>query len=87
MSLPGGWRHDGSPVTTTTPPAVIKKRRPRQASQPDYANPAVTQFCNEHFKDLDDLKNVDKVIATLRIEQDDLAVKVPLPGPWVVVDR
>ena len=77
MSLPGGWKDDGPKVTTTPPQPVGKKPIPRPSNQgPDYANPAVTQFCNEHFKELDDLKNVDKVIASLRIEQDDIAAKV-----------
>jgi len=77
MSLPGGWKEDSPKATTTPPPPVGKKRIPRPSNQrPDYINPAVTQFCNEHFKELDDLKNVDEVIASLRIEQDGLAAKV-----------
>ena len=77
MSLPGGWKDDSPKAATTPPRSVGQKRRPRPTNQPpDYTSPAVTQFCNEHFKELDDLKNIEAVIATLRIEQDDLSAKV-----------
>jgi hypothetical protein len=87
MSLPGGWREDSSPsLAATTPTKVPKKRPPRQSNQhPDYTNPAVTQFINENFKELKDLENVDKVIATLRIEQDDLAAKVRPLAPTILM--
>jgi hypothetical protein len=78
MSLPGGWRDDSSPSLVASPTTAPKKRPPHSSNQqPNYTNPAVTQFINENFKDLKDLENVDKVITTLRIEQFDLAAKVP----------
>jgi hypothetical protein len=88
MSLPGGWRDDSSPSLVATSPTKAPKKRPPRPSnqQPDYTNPAVTQFINENFKDLKDLENVDKVITTLRIEQDDLAAKVRLSPQFMLME-
>ena len=73
MSLPGRWTDEPAFVT---PPqkAAQKQRRPFQ--QPNYADPAVTQFCNEHLKELDDLQNIDQLIASLNEQQDVVSAKV-----------
>ena len=43
---------------------------------PNYTDPAVTQFCNENLKDLDDLQNVDQLIASLTEQQNVVTAKV-----------
>src|SRR5271167_2709192 len=58
MSLPGRWTDE--PAPTPPPPKPVQKQT-RQFQKPNYADPAVTQFCNEHFKELDDLQNIDQL--------------------------
>jgi hypothetical protein len=36
----------------------------------------VTQFCNEHFKDLNDLQNIDQLIASLNEQQSIIVAQV-----------
>jgi len=74
MSLPGRWTDD--PPAVAVPDKPVQKRRQRQSFQPNYSDPAVTQFCNEHFKDLNDLQNVDQLIASLNEQQSIIAVQV-----------
>ena len=72
MSLPGRWTDEPAFVPEPQKP-VQKQRRPFQ--QPNYADPAVTQFCNEHLKDLDDLQNIDELIASLNEQQHVVTAK------------
>ena len=73
MSLPGRWTDEPA-----YPPPAQKpeQKQTRQFQQPNYADPAVTQFCNEHFKELDDLQNVDQLIASLNEQQAVVAEQV-----------
>ena len=66
MSLPGRWTDEPAYVPPVQKPA---QKQARQFQPPNYADPAVTQFCNEHFKELDDLQNVDQLIALLDEQQ------------------
>jgi capsule polysaccharide export protein KpsE/RkpR len=73
MSLPGRWTDE--PASTPPPPKPVEKQT-RQFQQPNYADPAVTQFCNEHFKELDDLQNIDQLIASLNEQQTVVTTQV-----------
>jgi hypothetical protein len=75
MSLLGRWTDDppAVPVPANKP---VPKQQQRQSFQPNYADPAVTQFCNEHFKDLNDLQNVDQLIASLNEQQSIIVAQV-----------
>jgi hypothetical protein len=68
MSLPGRWTDDPAPVPPTLPARQPPKAQ-RQFQRPNYSDPAVTQFCNEHLNDLDDLQNVDQLITSLNEQQ------------------
>ena len=73
MSLPGRWTDE--PAVVPSPQKPVKKQsRPFQV--PNYTDPAVTQFCNENLKDLDDLQNVDQLIASLTEQQNVVTAKV-----------
>ena len=70
MSLPGGWAVD--PAVLPQPRETVqtqKEKQKRLFHHLDYADPAVTQFCNEHLKELDDLRNLDELIASLSEQQ------------------
>ena len=73
MSLPGQWTEEPAVVPSPQKP-VRNQRRPFQL--PNYSDPAVTQFCNENVKDLDDLQNVDQLIASLTEQQNIVTEKV-----------
>ena len=73
MSLPGRWTDEPAFVPPPQKP-VQKQRRPFQ--RPNYADPAVTQFCNENLKELDDLQNIDQLIASLNEQQHVVSAKV-----------
>jgi hypothetical protein len=76
MSLPGRWAED--PVTPPPPePEPVKKQR-RTFQGTNYADPAVTQFCNEHVKDLADLQNINGLITSLNEKQDIVTTQVDL---------
>jgi len=70
--LPGRWTDE--PVAVEPPQKPAKKHRVPQQS--NYADPAVTQFCNEHFKELDDLQNVGQLIASLNEQQSVVIAQV-----------
>jgi hypothetical protein len=73
MSLPGRWTDDapGPPAPPEEPPQPERRQFRRTTS----SDPAVTQFCNEHIKDLDDLQNVSQLITSLTEQQSILATK------------
>ena len=77
MSLPGRWTDDPPAAAVPEKSALQKQRqRQRQSFQLNYADPAVTQFCNEHIKDLNDLQNIDQLIASLNEQQSVVAAQV-----------
>ena len=69
MSLPGSWTTDPEPVVAPRQETKPQKQK-RQFHAPNYADPAVTQFCNEHFRDLDNLQNIAELITSLNEQQD-----------------
>jgi hypothetical protein len=73
MSLPGQWTDEQE---TLSPSQNLVQKQQRQFQDPNYADPAVTQFCNEHLKELDDLQNVGDLIASLKEEQSVVAARV-----------
>jgi len=69
MSLPGSWTNEFEPAAE--PRSETKSQKPRRQFQaPNYADPAVTQFCNEHLRDLDNLQNIAELINSLSEQQD-----------------
>jgi hypothetical protein len=74
MSLPGGWTDDA--VYTAPLPKPVPQKPRRQFHPTNYSDPAVTQFCDEHVKDLDDLHNIDQLIASLTEQQTTVTAKV-----------
>ena len=74
MSLPGRWAEDPV-VTSPSPPQPVQTQR-RRFNSTNYADPAVTQFCNEHVKDLDDLQNVEQLITSLTEQQGIVTTQV-----------
>jgi len=84
MSLPGRWSDDPPAVAIDKP---VQIQRQRQSFQPNYADPAVTQFCNEHFKELNDLQNVDQLIASLNEQQSIIAAQGNRDLTCVLMDR
>lgn len=73
MSLPGHWADE---QVSLSPPQNPVQKQQKQFQEPNYADPAVTQFCNEHLKELDDLQNVSQLIASLKEEQTVVAARV-----------
>ena len=57
-------------------PKILFRNSRNEFQEPNYADPAVTQFCNEHLKELDDLQNVSQLIASLKEEQTVVAARV-----------
>ena len=74
MSLPGRWTDDIPAVAAPAKP--LQKQRQRALFQLNYADPVITQFCNEHIKDLNDLQNIDHLIASLNEQQSVIAAQV-----------
>lgn len=86
MSLPGGWTDN--PVVLPQPREPVqtqKQKQKRLFHHLDYADPAVTQFCNEHLKELDDLQNLDELIASLNEQQTVVARQVNHIKPGIDV--
>jgi hypothetical protein len=74
MSLPGRWTDDPAPLPL--PPRQLP-RLERRSQKPSYLDQAaVTQFCNDHFKDLDDLRNTGQLIASLNEQQTIVTAQV-----------
>jgi hypothetical protein len=69
MSLPGRWTDDVPSVRSPSPPLKQPPKTQRQFQQSNYSDPAVTQFVNEHFSELDDLQNVGQLISSLDEQQ------------------
>jgi len=81
--IPGGWTTESEP---TAPPRSQAKKPRRQFQSPNYADPAVTQFCNEHFRDLDNLQNIAELIASLSEQQDVVNAEAWPSAPGLIVD-
>jgi len=75
MSLPGRWTDDPAPPLPQQ--KVVKPQKKPFQQQPNYSDPAVTQFVNEHFKELDDLQNVGQLINSLNEQQAVVTAQVP----------
>lgn len=78
MSLPGRWTDDPvTPPPPPPPPAADPVKKPRRIFQgTNYSDPTVTQFCNEHVKDLDDLQQVEHLITSLNDQQTKVTTQV-----------
>jgi hypothetical protein len=67
--LPGHWTDDAV--------SQPKQKRPESsATQPRREDSAVTEFCNEHLKELSDLEKVEGLIASLNEEQQTVTAEV-----------
>ena len=75
MSLPGRWTDDPVQSASPVPPKPASKPQ-RQFSEPNYSDPAVTQFCNEHLNDLDDLQNIGQLVASVKEQQTVVTTQV-----------
>ncbi len=69
--LPGRWADD--PVSQTK----LQEPKPSTPSKRDHL--AVTEFCNEHLRDLRDLEKVEGLIGSLNEQQEVVTVKVIVP--------
>jgi hypothetical protein len=76
MSLPGGWRDEAGHKKTSPLPSKIVQNQIIQSSQQSTSTPAVTQFCNEYLKELDDLQNVEQLLTSFNEQREVIAMQV-----------
>jgi hypothetical protein len=70
MSLPGQWTEE----TGLTPSSI--KHSQKSIQDINYSDSAVTQFCNEHLKHLDDLQNVPRLLDLLKAQETEIVTNV-----------
>jgi hypothetical protein len=77
MSLPGRWTDGPAPLLSSPISSTQSPRLERRFQKPSYVDQAaVTQFCNDHFKDLDDLQNTGQLITSLKEQQTIVTAQV-----------